>query len=190
MDDHEQAVEETDRPAPQAAEVPQDTSAPHADVPATTQSAGLETEQPVDVESLVASLESVTVERDSHLDDLQRITAEFANFRRQSTKRQSDTVQHAASRLAEKLIPVLDACEAAIGQGAADVGPIHTALLDVLQREGLEIVQPTGEAFDPEKHEAVSHEPGEGEPVVAEVMRSGYSWNGRVLRPAMVRVAG
>jgi molecular chaperone GrpE len=65
------------------------------------------------------------------------------------------------------------------------------ALIEVLRKEGLELVAESGSAFDPERHEAVMHEQGDGlEPVVAEVMRAGYVWNGRVLRPAMVRVKG
>lgn len=146
---------------------------------------------PLDVEALVASLESVTAERDSHLTDLQRITAEFSNFRRQASKRQSDTIEHAASGLVAKLLPVLDACDAALLQGAVDVEPIQMALLDTLRKEGLEVLNEAGEVFDPERHEAVMHEDGDNdEPAVAEVMRTGYVWNGRVLRPAMVRVMG
>ena len=137
------------------------------------------------------SLESVTAERDSHLADLQRISAEFSNFRRQATKRQSDTIEHAASGLAAKLLPVLDACDAALLQGATDVDPIRAALIETLRKEGLEVLSEAGEVFDPERHEAVMHEEGENdEPTVAEVMRTGYVWNGRVLRPAMVRVQG
>ncbi len=145
----------------------------------------------LDVEGLVLSLETVTAERDSHLGDLQRIQAEFANFRRQATKRQSDTIEHAASGLAAKLLPVLDACDAAVLQGAADVDPIRSALIETLKKEGLELLTEAGEVFDPERHEAVMHEEGDGgEPTVAEVMRSGYVWSGRVLRPAMVKVRG
>ncbi len=147
----------------------------------------------LDVETLVATLEAVTSERDSHLADLQRITAEFSNFRRQATKRQSDTVEHAASGLVAKLLPILDACDAAISHGAADVEPIHAALIETLRKEGLEVVSEAGEDFDPERHEAVLHEESDGEghePTVAEVMRTGYVWNGRVLRPAMVKVRG
>jgi molecular chaperone GrpE len=146
---------------------------------------------PLDVETLVATLESVTAERDSHLTDLQRISAEFSNFRRQASKRQTDTIEHAAAGLAGKLLPVLDACDAAMLQGANDVEPIRAALLETLAREGLESVADAGEIFDPERHEAVMHEEGSGgEPTVAEVMRTGYVWNGRVLRPAMVKVQG
>jgi molecular chaperone GrpE len=150
-------------------------------------------DDPLDVETLVITLEAVTAERDSHLADLQRVSAEFANFRKQASKRQSDMVGHAASGLAEKLLPVLDACDAALSHGADDVVPIHNALLDVLRRAGLETVEATGEVFDPERHEAVMHEPADddaAEPLVAEVLRAGYAWNGRVLRPAMVRVRG
>jgi molecular chaperone GrpE len=147
---------------------------------------------PIDVETLVATLETVTAERDSHLADLQRLTAEFANFRRQASRRQTETIEHAASGLAEKLLPVLDACEAAVGHGAKDVEPIHGTLVDALRKEGLEQVAAVGDPFDPELHEAVMHVEGDGSggPVVAEVMRSGYVWNGRVLRPAMVKVEG
>lgn len=150
-------------------------------------------DEAIDVETLVATLEAVTAERDSHLADLQRVTAEFANFRRQATRRQTETIEHAASGLAEKLLPVLDACEAAVGHGATDVEPIHGTLVETLRKEGLDRVAAIGEAFDPELHEAVMHVEGDDSgngPVVVEVMRSGYVWNGRVLRPAMVKVEG
>lgn len=145
----------------------------------------------LDEEALLTSLAAVITERDSHLADLQRITAEFSNFRRQATKRQTDTVQHAASGLVAKLLPVLDACDAAVLQGATDVEPVHAALLEALRKEGLEVLTDAGEPFDPERHEAVMHDDGDGAaPTVAEIMRSGYVWNGRVLRPAMVKVRG
>ncbi len=60
----------------------------------------------------------------------------------------------------------------------------------MLEKQGLTKVAPEGAPFDPNHHEAVAHEPGEGDPVVAEVLRPGYVWKGRVLRPAMVRVRG
>ncbi len=170
---------------------PADEPAAEAESVATDASAAPVTADDLDVETLVATLETVTAERDSHLADLQRITAEFSNFRRQATKRQTDTVEHAASGLAGKLLPILDACDAALLQGATDVEPIQSALIETLRKEGLELVTEAGEVFDPERHEAVMHEDGDNaEPTVAEVMRTGYVWNGRVLRPAMVRVQG
>ena len=86
--------------------------------------------------------------------------------------------------------PVLDACDGARQHGAGDeVEPIVSALMLALEKEGLERVDPAGEPFDPTVAEAVVHEPGDGgEHVVAEVLRAGYTFNGRVLRPAMVKV--
>ena len=86
---------------------------------------------------------------------------------------------------------MLDACEAAISHGSTDVEPIYKSLLDVLEKAGLELIAPEGEPFDPTLHEAVMHEPGDGhESVVVEILRTGYSWKGQVLRPAMVKVRG
>lgn len=144
----------------------------------------------IDVETLVTDLEAVTAERDSHLADLQRLTADFANFRKQASRRQSDTIVTAAAGVVEKLLPILDACEAAVQQGSADVEPILSALYDTLGKEGLARIEGVDDPFDPEQHEAVMHEPGDGESVVAEVLRTGYSWNGRIVRPAMVKVRG
>lgn len=175
----------------EAASTPADEPAPEAEPGAAADQPAEVAVDDLDVETLVATLETVTAERDSHLADLQRITAEFSNFRRQATKRQTDTVEHAASGLAGKLLPILDACDAALLQGATDVEPIQAALVETLRKEGLELVTEAGEVFDPERHEAVMHEAGEStEPTVAEVLRTGYVWNGRVLRPAMVRVQG
>jgi len=72
------------------------------------------------------------------------------------------------------------------------VEPVRNALMGALTKQGLERLDGQDEAFDPELHDAVMHEPsddGDG-PVVAEVMRAGYRWKGRVIRPAMVRVRG
>jgi molecular chaperone GrpE len=66
---------------------------------------------------------------------------------------------------------------------------VLTALSGALSKEGLERIDPKGAAFDPAEAEAVVHEPGEGgEQVVSEVLRPGYRWQGKVLRPAMVKV--
>ena len=66
----------------------------------------------------------------------------------------------------------------------------YADFVSVLERAGLERIPTDGAPFDPEVHEAVLHEPGTGEPTVVETMRAGYRLKGRVLRPAMVKVAG
>ncbi len=139
-------------------------------------------------------LAAVVAERAAYLDDLQRVTAEFTNFRRQTIKRNTELVAQAASRLAKALLPVLDACEAAVSQGVEGIEAVQAQMLGVLSAEGLTMLGSVGEPFDPGFHEAVmSEDPGddgEAAPVVAEVLRTGYAWNGRVLRPAMVKVRG
>ena len=139
-------------------------------------------------------LAAVVAERDAYLEDLQRVTAEFTNFRRQTMKRNTELVAQAASRLARELLVVLDACEAAVGQGVEGIEALQSQLLGVLSAEGLSVLGTVDEPFDPGFHEAVmseeSGEDGRDSPTVAEVLRTGYAWNGRVLRPAMVKVRG
>jgi molecular chaperone GrpE len=148
-------------------------------------------ETALSVEALLDDLDRVTSERDSFLDDSRRIAAEFTNFRRQVEKRNAELLEHANSALVEKLLPTLDACDAALSHGAEDVGPVFATLLGTLEREGLARLDPKGEPFDPNLHEAVIHEEGDVEaPTVAEVLRIGYAWKGRVIRPAMVKVHG
>jgi len=149
--------------------------------------------EPLTVESLVATLEAVTVERDQHLADLQRVSADFSNFRKQTDKRNRDMAKQAGSRVAEASLPVLDACDAAAQQGAEGVEPIASQLRGVLMGSGLELISDENEPFDPNRHEAAISEPGdEGQEVaiVAQLLRTGYAWNGRVLRAAMVKVKG
>ncbi len=137
---------------------------------------------------------AVIAERDAYLEDLQRVTAEFTNFRRQTIRRNTELVAQAASRLAKELLPVLDACEAAVSQGVEGIEAVQSQLLGVLSTEGLAVLGTVDEPFDPGFHEAVmsedSGDDGQAALVVAEVLRTGYAWNGRVLRPAMVKVRG
>lgn len=148
---------------------------------------------PVTVEDLVAALEAVTAERDQHLADLQRVSAEFQNFRKQTEKRNSEFAAQAGSRVADALLPVLDACDAAAQQGVEGVEPIAGQLRGELERAGLQVIAEVDAPFDPNLHEAAMSEPGDdGQdgPIVAQVLRTGYAWNGRVLRAAMVKVKG
>lgn len=133
---------------------------------------------------------ALIAERDSYLDQLQRSKAEFANARRRADERLDAQRAQAAASLVEKLLPILDSCEAALGQGIEDVRPIHDALFEVLSSQGLARVDAVGEPFDPEVHEAVMYEEGEGEQTVIEILRTGYRWNDRVVRAAMVKVQG
>jgi molecular chaperone GrpE len=153
---------------------------------------GAEDDQPViTIEALLEDLERVTAERDTYLDEARRIAAEFANYRKQTDKRHVEVVEQAAAKLVQQLLPVLDACDGAIAHGALDVEPILQALLGTLEKSGLSRIGEAGEPFDPTHHEAVMHEDGDGgDAVVSDLFRAGYAWNGRVVRPAMVKVRG
>ena len=130
-------------------------------------------------------------ERHDYLDDLRRLQAEFENFKKRMVRQQTDLLERAAEQLVLKLLPVLDTVDLARSHGASeDVEQVAGSLVTVLEKEGLERIDPVGEAFDPTQHEAVQHEPGDGDPVVSGLMRAGYRWKGRVVRPAMVMVKG
>jgi molecular chaperone GrpE len=140
-------------------------------------------------DALEVDLELLLAEREQYLDAYRRAQADFENYRKQAQKRQEDAVVRALGSFVEKLLPVLDACDAALAHGATEVEPVLAALYGALGKEGLERIDPKGAPFDPAEAEAVLHEPGEGgEQVVSEVLRAGYRWRGRVLRPAMVKV--
>jgi molecular chaperone GrpE len=143
----------------------------------------------VTVEDLVASLEATTKERDEYLALAQRTQAELENYRKLAQRRLEEEVERRVGGFAERLLPVLDAIDGALAHGATEVEPIATTLLLVLEKEGLSRIDPVGQPFDPAVADAVVHEPGEGgDHIVSEVLRAGYSWQGRVLRPAMVKV--
>jgi molecular chaperone GrpE len=135
-------------------------------------------------------------QRDEYLESLQRLQAEFDNYRKRVDRQQREIVETANAVLVKKLLPVLDTADLALAHGAGeDVQQVASALFDILSKEGLERIIPEGERFDPEHHDAVAHEPAEGEsapesPEVSEVLRAGYIWKGRALRPAMVKVKG
>ncbi len=137
---------------------------------------------------------AVARERDEYLDDLRRVQAEFENYKKRMVRQQTEHLERAGEALVLKLLPVLDAVDLARNHGAGDddLEQVASALLDVLGKEGLERIDPVGAPFDPTEQEAVQHEPGdgEGEPEVTGLLRAGWRWKGRVLRPALVTVKG
>jgi molecular chaperone GrpE len=146
----------------------------------------------VDIEEDL-DLAGLARERDEYLDALRRLQADFANYKKRMIKQQTDHLERAAASLVEKLLPVFDTADLAIAHGGGEeVKQIWTALFETLEREGLERIDPLNVTFDPTVHDAVVHEPddGAGKPEVVEVLRAGYRWKGRILRPAMVKVRG
>ena len=132
-------------------------------------------------------------ERDEYLDLARRVQADFENYKRRVDQQNVELRARAAEQLARELRPVLDAGEAASAQGMQDAAAIYNQLLSTLEKQGLASVAESDVEFDPNIHEAVMHEEGESEgeaAVVTEILRTGYLWNDRVLRPAMVKVLG
>ena len=138
-------------------------------------------------------------ERDDYLETLQRLQADFENYRKRVVKSSEDASVRAARDVVAKLLPVLDALdlakahfESAPGDETAALIQARGLLLDTLAKEGLERIDSLDVPFDPQVHDAVAHVPGEGdaEQVIDDVLRAGYLWKGVVLRPAMVRVRG
>jgi len=137
---------------------------------------------------IAAEITELSEQRDQYRDLAQRVQADFENYRKRVQAQMRDEADRATARLAASLLPVLDATEAAYLRHPDEIGPLLNVLLSELKKEGLETLHLDGEPFDPNVAEAVAHEAGEGgEVIVAEVLRSGYRWNGRTLRPAMVR---
>ena len=127
-------------------------------------------------------------ERDQFKDIAQRLQADFENYRKRVHVQLAAETDRATSRLAGALLPVLDAFEAAFVQHPDVIEPLFNLTLAELRKQGLETISVVDQPFDPNLAEAVHHEPGDGgDTVVAEVLRTGYTWNGRTLRPAMVK---
>ena len=145
------------------------------------------------VESVLNELniDEVVKERDEFKDIALRVQADFENYRKRVSAQVSAEVERSGGRIIEELLPVLDACEAAVEHGIEGVEPVWSLLLAVLQKQGLEVLDLKGKVFDPAAAEAVVHEDGDGGvAIVTEVFRTGYRWKGRVLRAAMVKVRG
>ncbi|HUR77970.1 MAG TPA: nucleotide exchange factor GrpE [Acidimicrobiales bacterium] len=144
-----------------------------------------------DVAADLDAFVTLAAERDEYLDALRRTQADFENYRKRVQREMSEARDAGAASLAGRLIEVLDTVELALAHDPSDsVAQIATALFDSLGKEGLTRIDALGAAFDPEVHDAVLHEEGDGTAEVIEVLRSGWTWNGRVVRPAMVKVKG
>ena len=152
-----------------------------------------------ELEADLAKLSQLESERDEYLDTLRRVQAEFENYRKRVIKEQTALVDRATSGLVEQLLPVLDSFELALknldAAGSDDIESVrkgvelvYAELLGVLEKAGLSRIEAEGKPFDPNVHEAVMQDEGDGEPVVTDVLRTGYTLKGRVLRPAMVKV--
>ena len=123
--------------------------------------------------------------------DLQRVQADFANYRKRALRDQEVASERAKAYVLSQLLPVLDDLDRARSHGDLEAGPLKSVadkLTMALTGVGLAEFGAEGEDFDPALHEAVQHEGDGSNPVIGHVMRKGYKFGELVLRPAMVGV--
>lgn len=139
----------------------------------------------------------LAAERDSYLDQLQRVAAEYANFRRRTENERIQERKNAARELLSQLAPIADDFERALnhvpeevqsGSWAEGVRLIEKKLEAVLERADVRKIDALGQPFDPAVHEAVVQDPDNTQNLVVEVYQNGYTLGNQLLRPVMVRV--
>lgn len=133
-------------------------------------------------------------------DALQRLQAEFENYRKRMVREQTQYLERAVEGFVLQLLPIIDNLERAIAAAeekhdleklAGGVAMVHSQIVDLFGKEGIEIIDPEGEPFDPTMHHAMMQvEDDEHEDdTVVEVVQKGYSVKGKIIRPAMVKVS-
>jgi molecular chaperone GrpE len=142
-------------------------------------------------------LAKVLAEKQELLNTLVRRQADFENYRKRAERDRSEFVQFAGMEFLRELLPVLDDFERALKVECADAGYtkgvqlIYTRLFEALKKMGLEPMDTVGKAFDPNQHQAIERvETGEAEDqTILGEFQKGYNFKGKLLRPAMVKVA-
>lgn len=142
-------------------------------------------------------VEALRRERDDLRDQLLRKRAEFDNYRKRVERDREQAGMDATASVLKEVIPTIDNLDRALEATGTEstlrqgVELTRRELLGLLDRYGVVVEDPAGQPFDPQRHQALSHEvvPGRPEGTVVEVFRKGYSWKDRLLRPALVKVA-
>lgn len=150
-----------------------------------------------ELENLLNQVAEAETKKQEYLDALQRERADFTNFRRRVESEKSQMWEQASSEAVKKLLPVLDDLERAIanrqaGDAWADgIEMVYRKFKSILEKEGIATIEALGQPFDPNLHEAIMQEESQEyeSGVVIAVLQQGYLHGGRVLRPAMVKVA-
>ena len=143
-------------------------------------------------------LHKLRVERDTLIDRLARLQAEFENARKRTTREQQDFREYAVADAIRALLPTLDSFERALQTGSAEksefrdgIELIYKQLQDALLKLGLRAIPAKGEPFDPHVHEAIEmvETTDAADHQILEELQRGYKLKDRLLRPSMVKVA-
>jgi molecular chaperone GrpE len=143
------------------------------------------------VQKLKGKLKVAEDKAKEYLDGWQRTQADFANIRRRDEEAKAEFLKFAQADLVSQLLPVLDSLELSLPHGNKELEVIYKQLLSVLKTNGLDEVNPMGESFDPRQHEAIGMIETEKESEdhqVLEVMQKGYILQGKIIRPAKVKI--
>jgi molecular chaperone GrpE len=153
-----------------------------------------------EITRLKAARDEAQAKADEYLDGWQRARAELSNYRKRVDREKQGQYARIVSEILGRYLDVMDDLERALADipessetanWAKGIGMIHSKFKNILDAEGVEIIEPLGESFDPNFHEAISNEESDSheEGEVIEVVQKGYKLEDRVIRPAMVRVA-
>lgn len=184
--DREKDQEQTRDIGESVVEQPEDTGAANA----------TETPDAPDAPDSPDELEAVRAERNDYLDQLQRSRAEFLNFKRRNDQERFQLRELVSRDVLSQFLPVIDDVERALdslpetergSSWVAGMELIQSKFLGILERSGVQKVNPLNEPFDPKEHEAVASDPGSSGAVVVEVYQPGYKIGETLIRPAMVK---
>ncbi len=166
----------------------------------TDKQTGAESAEAAEISRLAAAVEEERARADKLLDQNQRMAAEFQNSRRRQESQLNEEIERASARLVNRLLPVIDDLDLAFSHVPAELEAgaawvegfrqIQKKLHNILAEEGVTVIAVEGE-FDPTLHEAISAEASDSVPSghIIAGLRAGYAHKGKVLRPALVRVA-
>jgi molecular chaperone GrpE len=149
------------------------------------------------VEEPPDELAALRRERDDLRDQLLRRRADFENYKKRAERERQQAATDAVAAALRDLVPSVDNLERALAAGAEGeslrqgLELTHRGLLSFLEAQGVTVEDPVGQRFDPNRHQALMHEPvpGQADGTVTEVFRKGYTYRDRLLRPALVKVA-
>lgn len=148
-----------------------------------------------------ARIEALEDQLNQKEDQVLRLSAEIKNMQARAAKERTQSAKFRSQSLAKELLPVIDSLEKALEIDAADeastqlkhgIELVHTNFLKAFDAEGIKVIDPAGETFDPNYHQSVSSVPADDDhpaDTVVQVYQKGYVLNERVLRPAMVIIA-
>ena len=140
-------------------------------------------------DTLEAKVQQLEEQNAAQQDQYKRVLAEYDNFRKRSAKEKETIYADVTAQTVSEFLPVLDNLERGAAQENADEGVklILKQFRDILTKYHVESCAEEGQAFDPNFHNAVLHEEGEGsgETVIAQVLQKGYTMNGKLIRAAM-----